>query len=364
MKMDSNKVETIFQSRVVETDNLSRALEKIAETSDFNGLYILTDTNVLREVIPYFDDFLNKYNPEIIVMNAGEENKSLQTLAEIWERLSDSEATRRSIMINIGGGVVTDLGGFAAATFKRGIRFFNVPTTVLGAVDAAVGGKTGIDFNGFKNEIGAFAPAEKVIISSQPLASLPYSQIISGYAEIVKTALISSAEFYTELIRDCPVNDNAKLREAMTKAVRVKERVTEEDPKESGLRKILNLGHTAGHAFETLMIEKGTPIAHGDAVAHGLLVTLILSHTLRGLDSKEIYRYADGILKPLYKRIAVSCKDYDRLEQLMLHDKKNITAGEIRFVLLDGIGSPVINIPVPSEELRAALDIYCDTLGL
>ncbi len=352
-----------INSRVIESKDLAMSLDAIVNEIGHNKLFVFTDTNVERAVLPSLAGFIQKYNPGIIVMPAGEEHKSIETLATVWKRLSEEGATRRSLMINIGGGVVTDLGGFAAATFKRGIKFINVPTTVLGAVDAAVGGKTGIDFNGFKNEIGAFAPAEWVVISSNPLTTLPEAEIISGYAEIVKTAMFSSADFYYGLLRKCPLDDMSALRDSMTKSVREKERVTELDPREGGLRKILNLGHTAGHAFETLMIERGTPVSHGVAVAHGLLVALILSHLMKGLPSAEIYSYANEVLKPLYGNLGISCKDYDRLEQIMSHDKKNVVIGEVRFVLLEAIGKPVIDVAVPSSDLRSALDIYCDITG-
>lgn len=358
-----NQSEYGSRSRVILTDSLCAALEKAAGEIRHNALFLLTDTNVRELVIPKLSSFMERHSPETIVIEAGERFKNLETLARVWTRLSDGGATRSSLLINIGGGVVTDLGGFAAATFKRGIRFINVPTTVLGAVDAAVGGKTGIDFNGLKNEIGSFCLAENVIVSPEPLATLPDSEIRSGYAEMVKTAMLDSDDFYVLLLSRRPLRDDRLLAETMTRAVKVKEDVTGRDLREGGLRKILNLGHTAGHAFETLMIERKAPVSHGEAVAHGLLVTLILSHMMLGMDSSEIYRYADNILRPLYRPLPISCKDYPRLIELMGRDKKNEVKGNIRFVLLKEIGCPERDITVDDRQIEAALDIYLDIMG-
>ncbi len=268
------------------TENLRAALAATLEEISHSGLFLLTDSNVATHVLPKILNVLtDKEEARIIEIPAGEDNKNLDTLTQVWSSLSEGGATRNSLLINLGGGVVTDLGGFAAASFKRGIRFVNIPTTVLGAVDAAVGGKTGIDFNGLKNEIGAFANAECVIISSEPLATLPREEILSGLGEIVKTAMISSGELYQKVLDDKILSDTNLLQDAMAECVRFKARVTEEDPHESGLRKILNFGHTAGHALESLMLTRHTPVTHGCAVANGILVALILSHMHLSLQS-------------------------------------------------------------------------------
>lgn len=353
-----------MNSRIVETDKIAPALEAVLSKYDYSGLYVVTDTNVKSCVLPLIEDTLSKYDARVITFEAGEENKNINTLSKVWQTLSESGATRKSLIINLGGGVVTDLGGFAAATFKRGIRFVNIPTSVLGAVDAAVGGKTGIDFCGLKNEIGAFYMPEAVIISSEPLSTLPEKEIGSGFGEIVKMAMITSEDSYRLTLDENILRDKAKLAEGMLMSIREKERIVEEDPKESGLRKVLNFGHTAGHALETLMLEKGTPVSHGEAVANGILVSLILSHMIEGMSSDEIYRYRDGVLRRHFKPIQFSCNDYDRIEEIVSHDKKNPSAGDIRFVLLEKIGKPHIDVPVLNPDLRSAMDIYRDLLSL
>ena len=264
------------------------------------------------------------------------------------------------MVVNIGGGLVTDIGGFAAATFKRGIRVINVPTTLLGAVDAATGGKTGINFIGLKNEIGAFHLPSEVIISALPLATLPDREILSGYAEMLKTGLIADPVLYRTLLDvEGMLANPHSLEKAMKRCVEIKEDIVNLDPRESGLRKILNFGHTAGHAFESLSIEREKPLAHGEAVAHGILVELILSHMLKGFDSKEMHRYAT-LLKEHYPDTHVDCKDIPRLMELMAHDKKNATAGQPNFTLLKAIGEPEIDCLPTEDDIRAALEIYLD----
>lgn len=376
------------KSIIKESGDISLGLREILNKMPHKGLFLLTDTNVDRCVLPLLIDFMREENPEIIVIDAGEENKNLDSLARVWQRLSDGGATRDSLLINLGGGVVTDLGGFAAASFKRGIRFINVPTTILGAVDAAVGGKTGIDFLGLKNEIGAFSNPEAVLISAQPLATLPHSEIISGFGEIVKTAIISSRKLYRNLLAEPPLprrNLNAAADSAvMAECVRFKEKITLLDPKERGLRKILNFGHTGGHAFETLLLRKGKPAAHGVAVAHGVLLSLVLSHMLLGLPSEEIELYRREIL-PLFPTLPITCRDCDAIIELAGHDKKNLCPSTPLFILLRSLPSenflsslsandslsannsllpsPFDAVPVSNRDLRAALDIYLDLTG-
>ncbi len=346
--------------RIAHTGNLAETLAAIIRDIPHHGLFLLTDSNVNRDVFPIIKDAFANEDAKVIEIEAGEENKNLDSLAKVWRGLSEHGATRNSLLINLGGGVVTDLGGFAASTFKRGIRFINVPTTVLGAVDAAVGGKTGIDFVGLKNEVGAFANPEAVVISSEPLATLPREEIISGFGEIVKTAMISSDCLYHDILDDNILSDMSRLQHAMTECVRFKVHITEEDPHESGLRKILNFGHTAGHAFESLMLGREKPSSHGNAVANGILIALILSHMILNLPSEQIYLYNDRVLRRYFSPIPFSCKDYDRLAEIIGHDKKNPSRTDWKFVLLSAVGTPVRDITVSKEDFFTALDIYCD----
>lgn len=352
---------------IIESPDLDAALAKAVDAIDHDRLFILSDTNVERDVFPLVAGFLEKYNPVRIILPPGEEYKNLDSLSLLWQTLASEGGSRKSLLINLGGGVVTDLGGFGAACFKRGINFINAPTTLLAAVDAAVGGKTGVDFNGLKNEIGAFAPALQVILSTAPFSTLPDSQLASGFAEIVKLTMISSSKDYTRILLESQNkglnlrDKNFPLEELLSFAVKEKARIVKEDPREAGLRKILNFGHTAGHAFETLLLLQNKPVPHGAAVAHGILVALILSHIRLRTDSMLIHQYRNKILSQLFPTLPIRCDDTDELLSLMAHDKKN-TDGKITFILLSAIGSPVIDGNVPPSDIRAALDIYLDLM--
>lgn len=297
----------------------------------------------------------------LITIKPGDENKNLDSLTTVWQALMLGGATRRALLVNVGGGMVTDLGGFAAATFKRGIRFINVATTLLGAVDAAVGGKTGINFHDFKNEIGAFAPAAAVIISTRYFRTLPAPELRSGFAEMLKHGLISSDETYRNLLKfNITEADLEKLLPLLEENVMVKRRIVDEDPREQGIRKALNLGHTAGHALESLALERHSPVPHGFAVAHGLLIDMILSHMLEGFPSAELYPFAELLRRTYADFPSIGCADYPHLLELMAHDKKNPEPGAINFTLLRAPGSPLIDRIVAAADIRTALDLYRD----
>ncbi len=345
--------------KILYTNNVSDAIISLVNELSPVSVHIVTDENVEREVLP----LLALDYPRIVV-KAGDEHKNVESLTHIWSGLIAQGATRHSLDINIGGGVVTDMGGFAAASFKRGIRFINVPTTLLSAVDAAVGGKTGVNFQGYKNEIGAFAPADAVVISTVLFNTLPREELLSGYAEMIKHGLLSSADDYAELLKfDIVDADMDSLLPLLEKSVKVKERIVEEDPKEHGIRRALNLGHTAGHAFEGLALERESPMPHGYAVAFGMLVEMILSHSVSGYPSSELYRYANYLKENGYGSPAVDCDDYDALVEYMRHDKKNTTRETINFTLLSAPGKPLIDRTASEDEIRAALDIFRDLLS-
>ena len=350
---------------IINSTDLQADLKKTINRIPHDRLFLLTDTNVETAVFPLIPEFLDTFNPVRIILPPGEEYKNLDSLAKVWESLASEGASRKSLLVNLGGGVITDLGGFAAACFKRGIRFINVPTTLLAAVDAAVGGKTGVDFNGLKNEIGAFAPAEAVILSTEPFGTLPDSQMASGFAEIVKMAMIASPAEYSRILVASEENgldlrsERFPLQELLTFSVMEKARIVKADPRESGLRRILNFGHTCGHAFETLLLRRGCPVPHGVAVAHGILVALILSNMRLKADSRLIHQYNSHIIAPLFKKLPIRCDDADALVELMAHDKKN-SDGKITFILLSAIGEPIISENTPEADIRAALDIYLD----
>ena len=344
------------------TENPSIEIDNTVAKLNPDKVLVITDKNVEKKVLPKLYNSETIKNGALISILPGEEGKNIKTVIDIWQKLEEIGATRRSVVINVGGGVVTDLGGFAAATFKRGLRTINFPTTLLGAVDAATGGKTGINFQGLKNEVGAFHMPFKVIISAEPFSTLPKEEILSGYAEMVKTALISDRNFYISLLdMDNLINDYSKLGEAVAKCVEIKEDIVRQDPQESGLRKILNFGHTAGHAFESFRIDINNPVTHGKSVAHGILVALILSHLKLGFKSDEVNFYSD-FLKKYYGSSLISCKDVEAIINKMNRDKKNKRYGQPSFTLLKEIGVPEIDLMPSQTEINGALEVYVDKM--
>ena len=259
--------------------------------------------------------------------------------------------------------MVTDLGGFAAATFKRGIACINIPTTLLSMVDAAVGGKTGINFNDLKNEIGSFYPADQVLIDSEFLKTLDPQNLLSGYGEMLKHGLISNQAHWSELLKfDLNHIDYSQLQNLIGESVQVKEDIVEKDPYEQNIRKALNFGHTIGHAFESFSLKTEHPVLHGYAVAWGMVCELYLSHLRCGFP-KEALRTTIQFIKENYGSLYFTCDDYDTLYDLMKHDKKNVASGVINFTLLGGIGDIRINQTASQEEIYELLDFYRETMG-
>lgn len=322
----------------------------------FDKLFILTDECTYKLCLPFL---VNHLKPEaVFCIRAGENHKSLESLAKTWRQLTESGATRSSLLINLGGGMVTDLGGFAAATFKRGISFINIPTTLLGMVDAATGGKTGINFNGLKNEIGTFAKAKYVLINARFLQTLDAANFLSGYAEMLKHGLIDASSHWTELLNfDICLTDFYKLTSFIEKSIRIKEQIIKTDPYEHNIRKALNLGHTAGHAFESLALEEDRPILHGYAVAWGMICELYLSYLKTGFPQNKL-RQIITFIKEHYGTFFFTCQHYDRLYQFMLHDKKNMQPDTVNFTLLEDTGKIQINQTATQSEIFDAFDFY------
>ncbi len=350
--------------KVVITSDLKVELQEFLSSLTYNRLFILTDTNTQEKCFPVLKDIPAVKVATIITAKAGDTHKNLEQLSDIWTRLSKEGASRDSLLINLGGGMITDMGGFAGATFKRGIRTINIPTTLMASVDAAVGGKTGINFNGLKNEIGSFYPPLCVFIDSNFLRTLDRDNILSGYAEMIKHALISSIETYKSVISfdlDKPM-DYTFLNKMVAESVAVKERIVEEDPLEKGIRKALNFGHTVGHAFESLSFMRKTPILHGHAVAAGIICELYLSHKMCGFPMDKLSQIVYYI-KEYYPTFFYDCKDYETLYELMTHDKKN-EGGIINFTLLAQVGDVRINQEIPKEKVLESLDFYRESFGI
>ena len=347
------------------TNDVASNIDALIEKFNPSKLFILVDHNTRKHVLPQLaEESTSVANAFVIEINAGDKNKNIESLTHIWSQLVDEGATRKSVLINLGGGVITDIGGFAGATFKRGIRFINIPTTLLSAVDAAVGGKTGINFHGYKNEIGAFCEAEAVIISTRFFATLSHEELLSGYAEMLKHGLISKADTYNKLLANDVANiDSQQLLQLLQESVMVKKRIVEEDPTEKGIRRALNLGHTAGHAFESLTLQRKSPIPHGYAVAWGLVVELILSNMQLKFPSVELSRLASYIYKN-YGAFNINCDDYQALIEFMRHDKKNDSASQINFTMLKNVGDIIIDCIANEDDIKAALDIYRDFMHI
>lgn len=344
-----------MNQKVIVSGNLERDLVNAIAECEHDKIFILTDQTTHDMCLPKLQNFLCLKVAQSIVIKAGDTNKTLDSLAEVWTALSQGGATRHSLMINLGGGMVTDLGGFAASTFKRGIDFINIPTTLLAMVDASVGGKTGINFGGLKNEIGVFSDSKFVIINTQFLDTLDHDNICSGYAEMLKHGLISDNKHWAELVGfNLAQPDLAQLQRMVAESIKVKERIVTEDPHEHGIRKALNLGHTVGHALESFAMKHGRPVLHGYAVAYGMVCELYLSARKTGFPTDKMHQTVRFILDH-YGRLPYTCYDYPELLELMRHDKKN-TSGIINFTLLGGIGDIRINQTATKEEIEEALD--------
>ncbi len=352
-----NKQEIIHCEEVKES--LSVALENLS----YDKLFILTDEHTLPECYPVIKDLPQLQKAIPITIGAEDTHKNLKSLTAVWQILSEKGASRHSLMINLGGGMITDLGGFAAATFKRGFKYINIPTTLLAMVDAAVGGKTGINFNGLKNEIGVFSPATSVIIETGFLKTLDRENLISGYAEMLKHGLISTTEHWRDLLSFNMEHINyALLKSLVIHSVQIKEQVVQQDPYEQGIRKALNLGHTVGHAFESLALAQNRPILHGYAVAWGLICELYLSEIKAHFPTRKL-RQTIQFIKDHYGIFPITCKAYEQLYEYMLHDKKN-RGKVVNFTLLKDVGSVSINQTATKEEIFQMFDFFQECMGL
>lgn len=349
--------------KVIKSNDLNRDLTNILESLAFDKLFILTDENTEKLCYPFLEKNEWVAKAGKIIIKAGDNNKNIESLSSIWKYLSENGATRHSLLINLGGGMLTDIGGFAAATFKRGIKCINIPTTLLGAVDAAVGGKTGINFDGLKNEIGAFAPAETVLIDSIFFKSLDHQNFLSGYAEMIKHGLIDSTKEWKATISfDTEDIDYDKLKQLVVDSVSIKERIVEIDPFERGIRKALNLGHTVGHAFESLSYTINKPVQHGYAVAWGIVCELYLSAKFCGFPEDKL-RSTVYFVKENYSGFPFDCDNYEELYELMKHDKKN-ESDTVNFTFLSDVGKVAINQTASKEDIFESIDYLRDCVGL
>ena len=358
-----------MQQQIIISNDIEHDLATAVAESEHDRVFVLTDDTTHECCLPKMAALLAQYDAVPITIAHGDQHKTLVALGDVWTALQQGGATRHSLLINLGGGMITDLGGFAAATFKRGINFINIPTTLLAMVDAAVGGKTGINFGGLKNEIGAFADAHFVIINTCFLDTLDAENLCSGYAEMLKHALISDERMWAEHVNfDLSQPDLAELQRMVAESIAVKERIVAEDPHEHGIRKALNFGHTIGHALEEFSLQQATlsggavvsispknrPLLHGYAVAFGLIGELYMSARKAGFPTERLHQ-TTRFIRENYAQTEFTCNDYPTLLNLMRHDKKN-TSGVINFTLLHNIGDIRINQTATDEEICEALD--------
>ena len=352
-----------MKQTVVVSKNYVEVLRDFLKQEEYDKIFILTDSKTEKLCLPHLAENL-ALDFQQLTIEAGDENKNLEVVSEVWRYLSSHGATRRSCLVNLGGGVVTDLGGFAAATFKRGISCINIPTTLLAMVDAAVGGKTGINFNGLKNEVGSFYSASLVLLDVFFLKTLDKANLLSGYAEMLKHGLIDSEVHWRELLQTDLLGDfdQEKLSLLIERSIEVKREIVREDPLEKGLRKSLNLGHTVGHAFESLALQHKRPVLHGYAVAWGLICELYLSRVCCGFP-KETMMAACYYIKESFGSFTFDCRDYEKLYELMLHDKKN-TSPHINFSLLSDIGVVELNQTASKELIFETFDFYREAMGV
>ncbi len=352
--------ESLMQ-RVIISNELEKDLASAIADCRPDRIFLLSDETTHELCVPLVRDFKCLKDAPETVVPAGDINKNLENVITVWEALQRERATRRSLLVNIGGGMVTDLGGFAASCFKRGISYINIPTTLLAMVDASVGGKTGVNFGKLKNEIGVFNDSRYVLLHTSFLLTLDDENIRSGYAEMLKHGLISTEAMLSELLSfDLARPDLNLLSRMLADSVAVKERIVEQDPHERGIRKALNVGHTVGHAMETWAMRRGKPILHGYAVAFGMVAELYLSTVKAGFPIDKM-RQTVSFIRENYGTLPIVCDDYEELIELMTHDKKNV-ANEINFTLLNSIGGIKINQTASESEIREALDFFREGL--
>ncbi|WP_373707607.1 3-dehydroquinate synthase [Kaistella sp.] len=331
-------------------------LNNFIEALQPTQLLILVDENTHEHCLPtLLGNLETEISFEIIEIEAGEEMKTLETAAQLWEILTEFETDRKALMINLGGGVITDMGGFIASTYKRGIPFINIPTTLLGMCDASIGGKTGIDHQFLKNIIGTFAHPEQIFVFPEFLQTLPFEELRSGFAEMLKHGLITDESHWSDLISIKELTPQ-NIFPFIERSMQIKQNVVEQDFTEQNVRKTLNFGHTIGHALESLFLLKGKPIMHGEAVALGMICETRISF-LQDLISEDTSNAIVSNIQKYYPHLDISEFSVEEIVNLMKNDKKN-SAGNINFSLITGIGSSIFNCSVSLENIKTSLLYY------
>ncbi len=329
------------------------ALEAWLREHPCSGVAVLTDENTKKHCYPLLKSVLPRHT--LITIKSGEAHKNLETCTAIWQKLTDARLDRKGLVLNLGGGVIGDMGGFCAATYKRGIDFVQIPTTLLSQVDASVGGKLGIDFNGYKNHIGVFREPAWVLVATDFLQTLSPREVRSGFAEIIKHCLIADAAMWATIRRRDL--EQQRWAELVPHSVGIKQAVVAQDPTEKGWRKVLNFGHTVGHAVESYFLaDPKRRLLHGEAIAVGMIAEAYLSNQ-RGLLSEKDLAQVEEFLFAVYGKVHLEAADAEAIAPLALQDKKNL-GGKIQCVLLREIGQPVIDQAISLKDIKEALQYY------
>jgi 3-dehydroquinate synthase len=335
--------------------------EKLASyliPNHYSKIFILVDENTSQFCLPHLlNQLATEIEIEIIELEVGEIHKNIATCTEVWGALSELGADRKSILINLGGGVISDLGGFVACTFKRGIDFINIPTTLLSMVDASIGGKNGVDLGSIKNQIGIIREPKAVIIDTQFLSTLPQNEMRSGLAEMLKHGLIFDKNYWDKF-KDLKDLNTVDLDNLIHQSIQIKNTIVCEDISENGIRKSLNFGHTLGHGIESYFLENEvkTSLLHGEAIAVGMILESYISRE-KGLLTNEEYQEIKYIINDIFDRIEFTQNDIDKIIELLIFDKKN-EFGKVQFALLDGIGKIKINQETTNNLIHNAFEDY------
>ncbi|MFO8054684.1 MAG: 3-dehydroquinate synthase [Bacteroidales bacterium] len=332
------------------------------ESSDYKdrAIFLLMDDNTNHHCLPLLRSYLaKKAAPPGIIIPCGEEHKNLHSCERLWNFLQKHQADRNAVLVNLGGGVITDIGGFAASTYKRGISFINIPTTLMGMIDAAIGGKTAVNLQKTKNQIGTFAQPDSVYIYPGFLNTLPKKELESGYAEILKHALIADKNLW-EVLKLKAIENINTLEDLINYAVLIKAEIVEQDPYEKNIRKTLNFGHTFGHAFESLAIQHDNPITHGKAIAAGMICESYLSYAINQLDKTELSDIQKTIEKT-FSLPGIKTSDINSMTNYMYNDKKN-QKGKINCSLIAEPGKAKYDQLIPEELINEALNYYIDRM--
>ncbi|MBP2832655.1 3-dehydroquinate synthase [Aquimarina sp. U1-2] len=328
------------------------------EKSKYSKVGILVDSNTHEYCLSRFMSTIDKeYDIEILEIEAGEIHKNIETCSGVWNALSELGFDRKSLLINLGGGVITDLGGFVASTYKRGIDYINVPTSLLAMVDASVGGKTGVDLGNLKNMVGVISESEMVLIDTEYLATLPVNQMCSGFSEMLKHGLIQDKEYW-EKLSDLSQLELDDLDQLIYDSIVIKNTIVSKDPTEQNIRKYLNFGHTLGHAIESFYLtHPETPtLLHGEAIAIGMIMETYISSKLLAVTSEDL-QFVSAVILATFPKVEIPAEDHEKIIALLVHDKKN-ERGNVLFVLLNTIGEAQYDCKVPHELLHKAFEYY------